>query len=786
MDHQDNILYWVDNFYSYIVSFDLNDENAYPKDLTQVVTSGDLFSFDIDPEFGFFVTDIQDNYLHIVPLDLRKTTETIIWQHEVPNGVIFYSDINQPEQSAPCESAGCDQLCASDPSGYRCFCTYGYRLNLDEKTCEPDGSIIYGHDMVFSMEDSGLCTFQPNIGHRQTPERRCFSDYVAEELDLDVYALYVFTVEKTGNVTKIWRLRLETTVPRDYIMQLPSSDVRGIAVDWIASNLYITDAERREILISSLEGSYLTTLVGNDISRPTAIAVHAPKQYLFWTDTGPNPRIERSDLSGRKDRRLLVNTRIQSPTHLVIDMPNDRIYWADGETLLIESMQLDGQKREIFYNYSGLTDNPLFHFTGLAIFQDLLYASETGKTLRVFDKTSNDLIQSINYPGEIKTMKFFHESLQPLAEGPCAVLNEECDEICINTKYGAECVCSTSSCTPVYRCPLTIENGKLLAGCDNRNGHSCDFLCNTGYVRATNESVTCMVLGKWSIGSKELCRPPPRCPLNISNGQMSDSCDNKIGESCNYTCNDGYRPITMDSVTCGDAGEWSIPSEDLCVIFHCLSGPCQNDGKCTDTDDGFNCTCSLQWHGDVCDQQMSGTTGGSNGVVIAVTLVVIVLVITAIVVLVLFRRRILQKSGDSDTPFDDVFVRNKSVENAYSGAPTAPPASAPAAPTAPPASAPAAPMQSGRQTILELKVRSVEGPPQQWNVVADDPMSRLFSQLTTIPTRQPQLTITITPMTFRQTPVIMTIMPRQLKCSPTVSRTKVWTKQTEMVLVIIL
>ncbi|XP_070582316.1 low-density lipoprotein receptor-related protein 8-like [Ptychodera flava] len=142
IDHQDNILYWLDNSDSYIVSFDLNDERAYPRDLKQVVTSGDLFSFDIDPEFGFFVTDRQDNNLHIVPLDLRKATQTIFWQHEVPHGIIFHSDINQPKESALCEGAGCDQLCASDPAGYRCFCTYGYQLNNDEKTYEPGNRFI--------------------------------------------------------------------------------------------------------------------------------------------------------------------------------------------------------------------------------------------------------------------------------------------------------------------------------------------------------------------------------------------------------------------------------------------------------------------------------------------------------------------------------------------------------------------------------------------------------------------------------------------------------------------
>ncbi|XP_070531541.1 pro-epidermal growth factor-like [Ptychodera flava] len=540
--------------------------------------------------------------------------------------------------------------------------------------------------MIFSMEDGGLCTFPPNVAHQLTPQYWCFSNAEPKEMDVDVYALYVFTIVRADDGTNIRRMRLETAESWDTIIQLPSSDVRGLAVDWVASNLYITDAERREIVISSLDGSYVTTLVDSDISRPTALVVHAPKQYLFWSDTGANPRIERTDLSGRRDRRVLVNTDIESPTHLVIDMRNDRIYWADGETLFIESIDLDGQGREVFYNYSGLVDDPFFHFTGLAIFQDLLYATEVGNALRVFEIPNKSLIKSIGFPGEMKTMKFFHESLQPISQGPCDVSNGGCDEICINTKYGAECVCSQPSCTPGMNTiiaiipihnPITLANGKLVFQCDNINGRSSDFTCNSGYIRAIDNPVT--------------------------------------------------------------------------IELHCVSEPCLNEGICTDIDGGFNCTCPSQWQGDVCDTYMPNKEpkngGFSTGAVIGVSFVVVVLVIVAVVLLVLFRGKILRKSGYSETPFDDIFLRNKS-SNAYSGAPIAPPTSAPAAPRASPASASAAHMQSGRQMNLELKIRSIERP-QQLNLVAYDPMSRMYSQLTTtIPTWQLQLTVK--PMTFCQ------------------------------------
>ncbi|XP_070532683.1 low-density lipoprotein receptor-related protein 6-like [Ptychodera flava] len=654
IDHSDNILYWLDSDYSYVMSLDLKNENAKPVELAWF-DSEELFSLDIDPEFGFFITDRQDNYLHIVPSDVRQPMHSRRL-YNVPNGVIFYSDVNQPNQNAPCDNAGCSQLCVSDPADYKCLCINGYQLQADKETCELDNSVLYDHVMIFSMEGDGLCTFPPNVAHQLTPQHWCFSNAEPEELDVDVYALYVFTIVRAGDVTEIGRMRLETTESWDNIIQLPSSDVRGLAVDWVASNLYITDAERHEIVISSLDGSYVTTLVDSDISRPTAVVVHAPKQYVFWSDTGAHPRIERSDLSGRRERRVLVNTDIESPTHLVIDMRNDRIYWADGETLYIESMEFDGQGRDVFYNYSGLVDGQNFHFTGLAIFQDLLYATEVGNILRVFEIPNKSLIKNIEYPGEMKTMKFFHESLQPISQGPCDVSNGGCDEICINTKYGAECVCSRPSCTPVFRCPLTISNGKLVSLCDNRNGHSCDFSCNSNYIRATNDSVTCTELGEWSISSQDLCRLPPRCPLDIPNGQMSDSCDNKLGESCNYTCNGWYRPFTIDSITCGDEGQWSTPSQELCRV--------------------------------------------STGAVIGVSLVVVVLIIVAVVLLVLFRRKIFTHHAcrDSDAP------GNQSDENAHTGVPSAPQASVQGA------------YQQTHRNPVELKVQHIEGPQRvKWN-----------------------------------------------------------------------
>ncbi|XP_070532331.1 low-density lipoprotein receptor-related protein 2-like isoform X2 [Ptychodera flava] len=336
-------------------------------------------------------------------------------------------------------------------------------------------------------------------------------------------------------------------------------------------------------------------------------------------------------------------------------MQNDRIFWLDGGTLLIESIEFDGQGRETFYDYSSLASSPFSHFTGLAIFQDLLYITEAGNLLRVFDKKGKDIIRRLIFPSEINTMKFFHESLQPLAQGPCDVSNGGCDEICINTKYGAECVCSTLYCTPVFRCPHTIANGKLAAGCDNRNGQSCDFTCNIGYFRTTDQPVICTGVGEWNVSSNDLCR----------------------------------------------------------LLLNCVSEPCQNDGNCTDTDDGFICTCPSQWHGNVCDIPISSIEKRKGGDIAAVlvSVFVIIFVITAIVLLVLFRRKIFRSCRKTDTTFDGIVSGNKADENAYSGAPTAPRASAPIAPMD---------QSLYNQPPFELTMHSIDrsSQQQQWNVVS--------------------------------------------------------------------
>ena len=47
----------------------------------------------------------------------------------------------------------------------------------------------------------------------------------------------------------------------------------GLAVDWVAKNLYFVDSSAKRIFVCKLNGSYLTSLITKDLSNPRGIAV---------------------------------------------------------------------------------------------------------------------------------------------------------------------------------------------------------------------------------------------------------------------------------------------------------------------------------------------------------------------------------------------------------------------------------------------------------------------------------------------------------------------------------
>ena len=90
---------------------------------------------------------------------------------------------------------------------------------------------------------------------------------------------------------RMCRKRRESIQPITIASGLIAS--RGIAVDWIAKNIYWIDAGAATITVSTIDGSVQRTLVSGDLDQPHDIIVDPKNGFIFWTDWGRKAKIER-------------------------------------------------------------------------------------------------------------------------------------------------------------------------------------------------------------------------------------------------------------------------------------------------------------------------------------------------------------------------------------------------------------------------------------------------------------------------------------------------------------
>ena len=69
-------------------------------------------------------------------------------------------------------------------------------------------------------------------------------------------------------------------------------------------------------------------------------------RYLFWTDWGDSPKIQRATMDG-KNIKAIVTNNIRWPNGLTIDYDTDTLYFADASKDRIEECNLDGKDRKV-------------------------------------------------------------------------------------------------------------------------------------------------------------------------------------------------------------------------------------------------------------------------------------------------------------------------------------------------------------------------------------------------------------------------------------------------------
>lgn len=216
--------------------------------------------------------------------------------------------------------------------------------------------------------------------------------------------------------------------------------------------MYFTNVfpSQTHLEVMRLNTSYRVVLLKSSSDRPRDLAVSPKLRYLFWTDAGQNPKIERALLDGT-NRTVLATESLASPRGLTVDYTNGVLYWADDGLDMISCMLTDGTERQIV-RYGSRYPAPY----SVSIF---------GNYLVWVDRKLGKLFQASKVPGNTDDPEVIRDGLQGLADvkvfdshvqptsanqvdfNPCLEDNGRCQQLCfaLPGESAAKCRCAHGS-----------------------------------------------------------------------------------------------------------------------------------------------------------------------------------------------------------------------------------------------------------------------------------------------------------------------------------------------------
>ncbi|KAK2724586.1 hypothetical protein QYM36_001171, partial [Artemia franciscana] len=330
----------------------------------------------------------------------------------------------------------CSQFCTDLKTGYVCTCDDGFTLEMDNRTCKAKNRTLAS--LLISNRRSLLTSDLQDKSLERIPVD--VENVVALAADMNRGIIY-WSDMKTK---KIMSLEKANATVRMIAGGLDL--VEGLAVDWVSENLYWVDSKLNTIEVAKTNGTHRMVIISKDISQPRGLSVDPSPdaRFIFWSDWGENPRIERADLDGQ-NRTTIISTKIFWPNGLTLDIPTKRVYFADSKLDYIDFCNYDGTGRRVVLSGS----HYLLHPHSLAIFEDTVYWT---------DRQLNRVLSAGKFGGKNQTVVShlvtqplsvvaMHPFLQKKWPNPCA--NSPCQHLCLQSKVDSNGY--TCHCRPGYR-----------------------------------------------------------------------------------------------------------------------------------------------------------------------------------------------------------------------------------------------------------------------------------------------------------------------------------------------
>ena len=284
---------------------------------------------------------------------------------ETLNGTQTCIDRNECDPPGLCTQICTNRKAEKNLAGYTCSCTEGYDLDLDKHYCKAvnhsDAYLIISNRhtlLVSDLEEHGIERVPADV-----------ENVVAIASNMADDIIY-WSDMKTKMIMSLKRSNDGNNEPAQAIIKNGVDLVEGLAYDWVGKNLYWLDSRLNSIEVSKINGTHRMILVNTNISQPRGLTLDpSPSaRFLFWTDWGENPRIERVDMDGAS-RTTIISTKIYWPNGLALDIPTQRLYFADSKLDYIDFCNYDGSGRQQVLANS----HYLLHPHSLSVFEDQIY-----------------------------------------------------------------------------------------------------------------------------------------------------------------------------------------------------------------------------------------------------------------------------------------------------------------------------------------------------------------------------------------------------------------------------
>ncbi|CAH1640882.1 unnamed protein product [Spodoptera littoralis] len=388
-----------------------------------------------------------------------------------PAGLALGADGATCGPRRPCAAWGaCAHGCVPTKAAHKCTCDDGYRLADDGFSCKStDGStalLVFSNRHEVRGVELPALTARPLISAlkntialdwRRDPASGALQLYWTDVVDDNIYR---------GSIVGNALSGIEAVVRQGL------STAEGLAVDWVAGNLYWVESSLHQIEVARLDGQYRRTLLAGDMDSPRAIAADPRDGYLFWSDwEQAAPRIERASLAGRA-RRVLVRADVLGdgawPNGISLDYRARRVYWVDARSDSIHCADYEGADHRVVLRAHPALSHPF----AVVVFEAHVYWTDwrSNSVLRA-DKWRGANVtvvqRTLTQPFDVKVL---HPRRQPpAARNPCAA-NGGCSHLClIHSPTERHCACphvmrlrpDGATCEPHEKVLLIARAGEI-------------------------------------------------------------------------------------------------------------------------------------------------------------------------------------------------------------------------------------------------------------------------------------------------------------------------------------